>query len=93
MGRCKDRIPIVLEHIDWYDFILKLGYVDAYFKDHNCPDHLITEISALPRDKTLDIAEICKENINSIESFWNQNPDLRLTQVLTFHLILQPCQP
>jgi hypothetical protein len=80
MGRCKERIPIVLKHIDWYDFISKSGFIDAYFKDLNCPDHL--------RDKNIDatklqyIVEKCKDKIASIGSYWVENPDQRLTQVL-----------
>jgi hypothetical protein len=80
MRRCKERIPIILKHIDWYDFILKSGFIDAYFKYLNCPDHL--------RDKNLDATKLqytllkISKNINSIESFWSQNPEQRLTQVL-----------
>lgn len=87
MGRCKERIPIILKHIDWRDFIAKSGYVDAYFKDHGCPDHL--------RDKKLDATVLqyvllkISENIKHIESFWSESSDQRLTQVLVNMGIIQ----
>lgn len=80
MGRCRERIPIILKHIDWRDFIDKSGYVDAYFKSLNCPDHL--------RNKYIDATKLqyvllrISENIKSIESYWLESPDQRLTQVL-----------
>ena len=81
MGRCKERIPIVLKHIDWCDFILNSGYVDAYFKDLNHPGVISSGIN-LEANKIQEIAEFCKSQMNLIEDYWIKNPDQRLIQVL-----------
>jgi len=83
MGRCKERIPIILEHIDWYDFILKSGYIDALYKPKDTG--YLPNINFPPRyieSIILKIVKKCKINVNQIYAFWLDNPDLRLIQVL-----------
>jgi len=87
MGRCKERIPIILKHIDWYDFILKSGYVNDYFKDLNRPEHLMDK--NLEATKIQQIAEQCKKEVSYIYAYWSESPDQRLIQVLANMNIIQ----
>ena len=81
MLRFKERIPIILEHIDWYYFISYIGYANAYFNDLNYPKKLLTD--DIIEKKVKEIAEVCWKKTIDIKEHWSKNPDLRLTQVLT----------